>query len=570
MKQTLIIFLVVILGLIGLTLYFLFSGGGKQTVGLEFGKIEEVAVGQPFLVDVSFTNNGSEVLKNTRLSLTLPKDVYFVGEPLDQRVKERIIGDVGPGSLGKESFNLIAQGEMEERTLKAVIKYGDMVNSRVVFETIKEADFQVGRPAIALEVSLPDRIFSGENFDLSLKYRNDGPEELKNLTLKMDYPPIFQFERSSAKPDQGNNIWKIGRLSRGEEFEFTVSGNIVGQENSSFDFLASLMANLSGQDYVVNKLTKEGKLSEAPLSVSVLLNGSSNYVAKLGDTLTYSIVYKNNSGVDLSNVMIKAKMAGEMFDFSSLTTSGVFDAFQKSVTWTGSNLSELQNVPNGKEGQVEVAVKVKDGFSIKRISDKNYLLKFQVDINSETPVPELDVQRLVSLAKLETKVAGQVAVDARAYFRDAASGILNSGNFPPRSGQITQFTIHWIIRNFATDIDNVKVTASLSPGIRWANQSKSNSDTGPTFDDDKKQVVWVVSKILATRGVVGDPMEGVFQIEAVPNGAQVGQILDLLGNTKLEAHDSFADVALFAEDAKLDTNLPDDVTVGGSLKTVQL
>ncbi len=566
MKQS-VIFVILILVLLGLALYFLLGGEGGQIVSLEFGRIPEVAVGQAFLVDVSFSNNGDEVLKDARLSLTLPSDVYFVGESFDQRVRERIIGDVGPGSLGKESFNLIVQGETGTKTIETRITYAGASNSKVSFETVKEIDFKIEKPAAAVEIEVPEKVFSGESFDLKIKYRNDSPEELKNLTLKLSYPPIFQFKESSIRPDDGNNTWKKERLGKGEEGEFSVSGSVVGQENSSFSFVATLELGLSGQFYEVTKVTKEAKLSQAPLSLSVLVGGESDHVAQLGETLTYSLVYKNNSGVDLNGMLIRAKMIGEMFDFNTLKTAGSFDSFQKVVIWTNGNVAELEKVQAGGEGQMEIEVKVKDTFPIRRLSDKNYSLKLQVEISSETPVPELSLKRLVSVAEVQSKVAGQVAIDAKGFFRDAPSEILNSGNFPPRLNQITQFTVHWIIKNFATDVDQVKIAANLPAGVRWTGKVKSNGNASPTYEESSRQVVWVVDKIIATKGVISDPLEAIFQVEVVPNSSQVGQVVDFLGETRLQAHDTFADVTLAAADVKLDTNLPDDATVAGSPTT---
>ena len=61
----------------------------------------------------------------------------------------------------------------------------------------------------------------------------------------------------------------------------------------------------------------------------------------------------------------------------------------------------------------------------------------------------------VGLADLETKVAGLVKIESKAYFRDADSGIANSGPWPPKANQATQYTVHWRITNYATDISRV-------------------------------------------------------------------------------------------------------------------
>ncbi|MEK7181001.1 MAG: hypothetical protein AAB738_01535 [Patescibacteria group bacterium] len=569
MKQTVIIFIILVIALSGLTAYFFLKGPGGQAVSLEFGKIEEVTGGKPFNVDVTFSNNKEGVLKNARLSLTLPDNVSFVGESEGQRVKEKFLGDVGPGSLSKESFNLIAtQGGDETRTLKAKLVYSVAPDATVSYEIQSESDISVSRPSVSLTIEAPDKVSSGQDFQFKVKYTNDSGEDVKNLSLKIDYPPIFQFVKSSVDPDQGNNVWKVPSLLKGEEREVDVNGSVIGPQNSSFDIRASLNTDLSGENYLVSEQKVTVPISEAPLSLSVLVNQASDYVAHLGDKLTYSLVYKNNASISLQNVTIKAKLVGEMYDFGSIHSDGSFNFGDRTVYWTSDNVPALASLAPGSEGQVELEIKVKDSFLIKRISDKNYTLKLQAEISSPTKAESS--QTFVSVANIETKLAGKIGVEARAYFRDAVSGILNSGNFPPQVNQLTQYTVHWIVRNFATDVASSEVSAVLPAGAQWTGRVKTSQNVSdPTFDSALNKVVWKIDKIMATRGVIGEPIETVFQIGVTPNSGQVGQTVDILGATVIKANDDFTGVTLNGGDDKVDTNLPDDSTVASSPKVVQ-
>ncbi|MBI3589504.1 MAG: hypothetical protein HY093_03800 [Candidatus Liptonbacteria bacterium] len=559
---------VLVLGFLGL--YFGFLGNNQTAVSLEFGKMDEVLLGKPFTADVTISNNGDKVLKNARLSLLLPEGVYFVGESLDQRVKEKFVGDIGPGSLSKESFNVIVTGGGgATEKLTSRLSYAIAPNDNVAFELETEADLNVSKPVLGLEMEAPEKVFSGENFQFKVKYRNDGGEDLKNLVLTVDYPPIFQFQESSLEPDEGNNLWRIGSLGKGEEKEFTISGSAVGVQGAAFDLKVSAKTSMAGQDYLLASKIATVAMAEAPLSVSILVNESSDYVAKPGDRLKYSLVYKNNSNFDLQNVTIKTKLTGEMFDFATIQSNGLFNLNDKTLLWGPDNLVELTRVSAHGEGRVEFEAKVKDSFLIRRLSDKNFSLRAEAEIQSANVPAELGAGKLLSVGKIETKIAGKVELDARAYFRDAASGILNNGNFPPKVGQATQYTIHWILKNYATDLSGVAVSAKLPPGVGWTGTVKGSGASLPSYDEGTHQVTWTINKVIATKGVIGDPMEAIFQVALTPNAAQVGQVMDLLSETQAQATDSFTGVTLSASDVKLDTNLPDDGTVPGSPKTVQ-
>lgn len=73
---------------------------------------------------------------------------------------------------------------------------------------------------------------------------------------------------------------------------------------------------------------------------------------------------------------------------------------------------------------------------------------------------------------------------------------------------------------------------------------------------------WTVEQIMATKGVLGDPVEAIFQIEATPNIIQVGQPMPILNETMLKAIDTFTNIELIGSDTGLTTQLADDPTIG--------
>ncbi len=562
--------------------FILFGGPSGSRISLEFSDLGEVVAGQSFATEVSFSNNTDEVLKNARLSITLPDDVYFVGESEEQRVIEKIVGDIGPASLGKESFNLVATYHDESvREIKARLVYSAVSNERVAFETLSSKEFKTGRSAVNLEFEAPESVFSGENFEVKVKYRNAAGKNLKGLTLRADYPAVFKFDESTVKPDQGNNVWENINLNLDEEREFVIKGSMIGEQGSSFDLKFSVLADISGQNYLMTENLATIKVSEAPLTVSVSVvgvggvsipsseNSPGGYVTVLSDSLRYQLTYKNNAQAVFKNVNLKVKLAGEMFDFTSLKSDGSFNFFDKTITWTSGNVAKLSEIGPGDGGEVFFDIKVKDNFNIKRLSDKNYTLKTEAQIDSASLPEGFGGSKLISVDKLETKVAGGLSIESKGYFRDAASGILNKGNFPPKVGGATQFTVHLQVLGLAADVSGVEAVVPLASGIKWTGVVKSNSGGDPIYDSVSNKVSWKIDRVLANKGVVGEPIEAIFQIEFIPTISQVGQVVNLLGEASVKGEDMFAGVVLSDTDDKIDLNLPDDATVAGSPKTVQ-
>ena len=135
---------------------------------------------------------------------------------------------------------------------------------------------------------------------------------------------------------------------------------------------------------------------------------------------------------------------------------------------------------------------------------------------------------------------------------------------PPKSGLPTNYTIHWFVSNYANDVKDVVVKAQLPTGVTFASNVKSNIDSKPVFNSSSNEVVWKINRIGATTGVIGKPLEAIFQIQAMPSGSNVGQYMTLLGETKSTAVDEFTGVELLSLATAVTTALPDDTSVGTS------
>ncbi|MBU6500813.1 MAG: hypothetical protein KGJ89_01690 [Patescibacteria group bacterium] len=546
--------------------YYLYSLSPRGAdVGMRFINPSQVLLGEPFTLTASYSNYSNYVLKDVSLSLVLPDGVYLTGQSQDQRVIEQTLGDLGPGSVSQQDFNLIiTDGSDSVKNITAKLKYS-APNSSAQFEYDAQADVLVGQPAVSLNMTVPQGVFNGQDFDIKIGYSNNTNKDFNNLRLKLDYPPIFQFTRSTTQSDgNGNNSWDLGTLAPGSAGTISVTGNILGPEKAFVSFNAGLSADYLGQTYQINSQSANTSISSTPLSLSVNMSGGgAGEAAKPGDFLLYTLNYQNNSDVVMQNAVITANPSGDMLDLSTIQTQGSFSSSNNTVTWAGANTPQLLNIAPGQSGSVSFKVKVKNAYPIRLISDKNYTLKVAAQIGSPTVPTGTNASKTIALANLESKVVGNVVLSSTSYWRDAASGILNSGPYPPRDNQPTDYTVHWDIINYATDVTNVTVSASLPYGTRLTGAIKSNMDTEPSYDANSGVVTWQIPFLPATKGIVGAPAEAIFQIENTPSTNQVGQTIQILGTTNIQWTDSFTGQQFQSSAVALDTNLPYDTTVAG-------
>ncbi len=558
---SIVVFVVLLGG--GAVYIFLLKPAAGPNVSIEFTKPSQVLTGDPFQFEVALSNYSSNILKDATLSISLPDNMSFVGQTAGQRVIEQTVGDLGPGSINKQDTQLIVTGDpnsVKHVTVKLV--YSTDASAKTQFETDGAADIVVGGPAISLNITAPSSIFSGQNFDMTVAYNNNTSHAFNNVELSLQYPPVYTFSSASAPTDStGKNSWNLGTIPAAGSGSILVSGNIVGPSNAAYTIVGGLSGQVMGNTYPLTSQSADLALGTSPLEISMKLNNTDDYIAKTGDGLDYTIYFTNNSNITFHALSVKAALVGTMLDFSSVSSNGVFSSLNNTVTWNAANAPQLLNLSPGQSGSVDFQVRTKSAFPIRLLSDKNYTVKVTAQVSSPTVPPGTTASSTVSVTSMESKMAGQTVLTTKAYWRDAASGILNSGPYPPKVNQATQYTIHWSITNYSTDIQNITVQAYLQSGSTCTGQIKSNIATSPVCDPATGEVSWQIPNIPATAGIVAPAPEVIFQVTNTPAINQVGQSVTLMGPSSLSALDSYTNQAINLSTPEVNTNLPDDKTI---------
>jgi len=517
----------------------------------------EVELGKPFEMEVVLANNSANALKNVRLELHLPEGLLLADNP-DEKVISRGIGNMVNGRMHRETFKVVAlPGENPNYRAKLVVYYAPASISANLQKT-KEEEARVKKPDASLELSVPDRIFSNEELEIKTSYKNGLKPEGGNysLELKLNYPPGFNTISRNPEPKGENNNWRLEDTGL-REGSLIAHGSIELPDDANFSVNAELIMRILGKEYPVITVTKNIAVNPSPLAFRVGL-GSAKEAVGPGEELTYFIQYKNNANVPLEDTVISTHLTGEMFDMSTLKTNGAVDLLANTLIWSPAQAKALEILEPNEEGQVSFTIKVKNDYPIQ---GKNFILKVDAKIESPTVPPPLNISRTVNFATVETKVTGKLSIEAGAYFRDAAAQIVNNGPFPPRVSVPTNFTVHWSLANWATDLNGVEVRAKLEDGVSFTGKVKGSTSALPQIDAATQEVVWRLDQVSANSGVVNAKPEAVFQIEAVPLASVLGQYMPLLGSTEVRAKDNFTGLDLRSSLPPLTTRLEKDSTV---------
>ncbi|MEK7464514.1 MAG: hypothetical protein AAB617_01920, partial [Patescibacteria group bacterium] len=549
---------VVIIGA-GILYFFHFSGGSN--VSLDIKGPDKVYRGVPFELVVDLSNSGDRLLSQAELTINLPDKIVNLNGSDNPGAITESIGDIGAGSFTKKTYKLLPIGDVgTSYGIGASLSYSADIKSR--FKVNKNYDVLIEKNAIDLEIKKPTQVLSGSNLSVEIIYKNNSDYDFPEIALEAKYPQQFKFISGSLAPSSLNNYWRLGELRHGSTGSLKIEGVFSGNEGDSLTIPVVVSAIFLGKDFPIKEEAITFGVAPSPLKLEVLLNGRSDYVARIGDRLVYTIKYQNNTGIALADAQIKAVFSSELFDSNVISTNGIVDSLRGSVVWDASKITAFRLLDPGSSGEISLELKLKNIFPARRLSDKNFYLRFGAEMTSPSVPYYLSASKTRVSTNLETKVSGLVIVDAKVLYRDASALFVNYGFIPPKVGQKTQYSVHWIVRNYSTDIKDVVLSSALEPGVSFTGQVKSNINSVPLYDESSRTMIWNIDGIAATTGVLSDPVEAIFQIEAVPFASQVGGFQPLLGETKFKALDNFTGLEFLSSDIAINSSLPDDITIG--------
>lgn len=565
--------LIITIAGIGGWIYFLQPNQSALDVGIALtSNPTSVLVGQPFDLSVALTNNAASALQNASISLVLPQNVVSESAP-SQRVITQSLGDVSAGGVSHEDFELIATGGANTVVhFTANVTYS-AEGSSAQFNSNGGLDLPLGQPAVGIDLSVPTQVFSGQNFPITLAYNNNTSQAISGLSVAMQYPPAFTPSNANA-----SSSWNLATIPANGSGTIVINGSLVGPNGGSYPVAATVSENVGGQNEMIANPTENISIAPSPLTFAIAVNGSQSYIAHAGDSLNYLLTFTNNSQVTFQNIVIAAKLAGSMFDFTTLSGSGAFNSVNDTITWNGASSPQLLSLAPGQFGSVNFFIRTNGAFPIRLLSDKNYALSVTAKLQSPTVPAGTAASSTISVAEMTTKLGGNITLATDAYHREptagvggslGASGITNTGSYPPTVNKATQYTIHWLITNYATDADNVTISAYLQSGTTCTGKIVVPASSTLTCNPSSGQVTWQIPVVAATTGIADKPLEAVFQVTNTPAVNQIGQTITLLGAATLTATDGFTSSTLSASAQSVTTALPDDTSVASNNRSVQ-
>lgn len=557
-------FIVVVVG--GVAAFFLYLNQStkalERNIDLSILGQQKIAVGEKVTFEVRFRNLNTTAIESVDLVFEFPPETRpLFGDPPKGKFRERVsIGRLEPNEerserfeaylFGKENSNLDAYAALEYRPTNSSARFAkEVVHSMAVT-----------RSPIGISLSMPDDASLGQEIEISLDYVSAADAVFRDVALAVTYPPGFEYLSAEPMPAKNNNLWRIGDLESGEHGTIKIKGVVRGDARETKQVYARIGFFHEATELwsIYSEARDQIVLRDSLLGVDITVPGAneSEYFAVAGETVSFTIIWKNNLPVMVQNAFIELELDGSAVDWKNIKVGdGTFDGANRRAVWNAFTNPAFRSVNPGAEGTVTLYVRMLDPLPIKGFADKNFTVKLAALIYSNI-IPEnftgTDIRGRDSFSfKIGTRLG---AASSGLYYSKI---IPNSGPLPPRVGQETTYTITWSLTNSANDLEKVIVRAGLPPYAKWKNRIVPTSER-VTYNPDSGDLVWEAGVVTAGTGITRPAREVSFQIGVIPGPDLINNNAVLVSGADVTGRDAFTGADLNLGIPGLSTALRND------------
>lgn len=513
-----------------------------------------VAGGDPTSFSVSVQNKNKTDIEYVDLIAQFPAGVKNPAAPTEDIGRQDVsLNTIAAGQVAQGQFQGIffgAQGDTE--TVKFTVEYRT-ADSNAVFYKEKDVSVTLASSPLSVSIAGLDSVNAGQPMTLTFTVSSNSTNVVSDVALQLQYPFGWTNLSSSPNPTSGQSIWNLGDLAPGATTTVTVSGEINGQDGDQDTITAT--AGLADQEGAIGTAIVSAQHSvsiEKPfLAATISLDGQSSesYAAPVGKVINATVDWQNTGTTRITNGQIVVALSGAALDPSSVETpDGYYDSENNTITWDGGRIPSLALIAPGDSGEFHFSfASLTD---IQNVSDAsiNLDLSAQGQRIDESNVP----QNVSSELTTSVKIVSNISLSSRAVRQSLLMS--NTGPFPPKANQTTDYTVIWTAANTSNAVSGVKVSATLPPYVTFTGiTSPANADV--SYSSSTGAILWNVGALAS-----GATSELDFQVALTPSVTQVGSSPDIIGAADIVGTDDFADVSVESSAPALTTLISSDPT----------
>jgi hypothetical protein len=527
---------------LGAGAYFFYYGGNSVSVDkvtIDIQGPTTISGGDITPLSVTITNKNPVDVSDATIEVDFPSGTLSAD------------GSLAPYPRYTEDIGTIKSGETVTRSVKAIIFGGEgqalmlpviftygTGGSNTSFKKNTSFALAVSSTPLSITVDSLSETVTGQPLTFALTVRSNAKLPLDNVTVANTFPFGFTVTNSSV-PLSGSNFY-LGTLKPGVVKHITLTGALSGQdgEQKVFHFAVGTARSAGDQTLAVSYMTQDTpiKIASPFITTQLSLNGdtSPTVVVTPGSHQSVVLAYANTLPTNVTNANISVTLSGSAIDYNSVqTTSGFYNSSTHTVIFsrdTDAALAELAPSASGVGAFTFTTLPATAGVVAPAIN-------FTISV-SGTRVGQANVPENVTASVTRTVKIATAATLTASVFHNSGP-IVNSGPFPPHTGQPTTYTILWNAHNSGSAIAGGAVSAILPSYVTYTNKTIGTGSF--SYDASSRTVTWTIGDLIQ-----GATAQGAFQVSFTPSTSQVGSSPPIMSGPVFTGYDRFAGIQVSA------------------------
>ncbi|EKD76268.1 MAG: hypothetical protein ACD_43C00169G0001 [uncultured bacterium] len=462
-------------------------------------------------------------IESGSVEVVYPGGFYFTSaDPMpDQAQNHWDINNIPSGAEGTITITGQMVGQKgDSKDITALFTYKP-ANFNSDFQTSASHTVTLGDSILKLDVTLPERVRTGEEVKYVYTLTNTATLPLVNVKGYVQYPEGYNVKSAEPAAQQSNHTWIFDQIDPGKTETVTITGEVTGENESTQELV--LQVGLQEPDGFFN-LQTEDRHSMYVINPEMSLTLTGPASTQAGGELEYTIALENTSTIDISDIALQLAF-----------TSGV-------VSSETVELDQIAELAAGESKQVTYTTTVLDEV----LSSVNTLTATLTVLSAKVSNADVTFDQT---ATVETALQGSILGSAEArYFSDDLTK-LGSGPLPPTVEKATEYVIQWTVSAAGSAMSGVNFATTLPDGVEFVR----SSDERIQYDDTQRSVMWDIKNLTA-----GETKTTSYKISVTPQTSDVNKLLVLQNETIITAVDGNSNATVQSQINKVTSKLESD------------
>lgn len=509
---------------------------------------QEVITGDLSTLTFRYENNSDEVIKNARLTFTLPEHFELASvESSDAQEVSTLtfdLGDIAPTAYGFIHVRGTMFGDVGgEQIVTTTLSY-TYSDENIADTKIKDHIFKPVRSALALELALPEHLVAYQAIEGEIRYTNTGSVTFPELIIAPQWPETFTLSTSSPTI-QSNNTFRVRAIEPGEIGVISFSGRLGSETDSTFSFLPSFSFDTAS--YQQTTLVDTVEILPTPLQLSHAVTESS---VVPGSNITIELNYENVSDFALSDVQLCISS-----NLDLLSSTGITGGSYQNGSFCFSDIIDV--IEPHDRGTLDMRIPIKTSLSrsatnvyesLNLTTTPRARFTFSPD---DQPVTVNTVGSPFSLA-----VTSPIILSSFGRYWGPSGDQLGRGPIPPIVGETTKYWIFWNISGTTNELANLSLSAELGPNVELT--GRTSSSVGDAITSHNGTVTWFIGSLNPTLPPESSVVGIAFEVAITPTEDQIGTTPTLLESTRATGTDMRTQEYISAGTSGVTTSIPYD------------